>query len=72
MRPLKKLRQPRVVTALNLRVGAIRDALNDARCRCTEVYWEGTSEDGKGTGVYRRQKRADNTAGSNVYIIALP
>ena len=53
-------------------LGAIRDALKDAGFRSTEVYWEGTSKDGEGTGVYRRQKRADNTGGWNVYIIALP
>lgn len=53
-------------------LGAIRDALKDAGFRSTEVYWEGTRKDGKGTGVYRRQKRAENTAGWNVYIVALP
>ena len=52
--------------------GAIRDALKDAGFRSTAVYWEGTSKDGEGTGVYRRQKRAENTAGWNVYIVALP
>lgn len=53
-------------------LGGIRDALSDAGFSSSDVYWEGTDDDGEGNGSYRRQVKAENTPGWNAYIVAAP
>ncbi len=51
-------------------MGGVRDALQAAGFRDVEVYWEGTDADGDGNGVFRRQHRAENSAGWIAYVVA--
>ncbi len=53
-------------------LGGIRDAFAAAGFGSTEVYWEGMTRAGFGSGVYRRKGTAENTAGWNAYIVAVP
>ncbi|MCZ6817415.1 MAG: class I SAM-dependent methyltransferase [Planctomycetota bacterium] len=53
-------------------LAGIKDALADAGFKESDVFWEGTGEDGEGNGIYRRQVKAENTPGWNAYIVATP
>ena len=53
-------------------IGGIRDCLYDAGFSHTEVYWEGTTRSGKGNGVYRPAKEAENDPAWVAYITATP
>lgn len=53
-------------------LGGIQDALLEAGFSATEVHWEGTDKEGEGSGIYRKCKKAENTAGWNAYIVAVP
>jgi len=53
-------------------IGGIRDCLYDAGFSHTEVYWEGTTHDGKGNGAFRPVKEATNDPGWVGYVTATP
>ncbi len=48
----------------------LRDLLADAGFARTDVYWEDADEDGEGTGVWRRRKRAENEQAWIAYLAA--
>jgi len=53
-------------------LGGIRDAFAAAGFSSTLVYWEGLTRAGLGNGRYTRRESAENTAGWNAYIVAVP
>ena len=52
-------------------LGGIRDALISAGFKGTEVYWEGTTADGEGDGVFRKAERAENCNSWTAYIVGV-
>ena len=48
----------------------LRELLEEAGFRHTEVLWEGEDEDGEGNGVYRPREKVGNDPGWNAYILA--
>jgi hypothetical protein len=53
-------------------IGGIRDCLHDAGFTRTQVYWEGTTRQGEGNGVFRPARNAKNEPGWVAYISAVP
>jgi hypothetical protein len=50
----------------------VREALNDAGFKATEVYWEGIGEDSnEGNGVFTLQETAENTESWIAYIVGI-
>ena len=50
----------------------MREALNDAGFKATEVYWEGIGEDSnEGNGVFTLQETAENTESWIAYIVGI-
>lgn len=48
----------------------IQEALVDAGFVRPEVYWEGTTDDGEGDGIFTRSRRGEACAGWIAYIVA--
>ena len=48
----------------------VRDLLADAGFSRTDIYWEGTDEDGEGNGVFRKVQKAENDESWIAYIVA--
>ncbi|MBX3395167.1 MAG: class I SAM-dependent methyltransferase [Phycisphaerae bacterium] len=53
-------------------LGGIRDAMLSAGFRETEVYWEGTLENGEGDGVFRKTIKTQNCAAWTAYVLGYP
>ena len=47
----------------------LREILDDAGFSGTEVYWEGTDEEGNGDGIYTYQESAENTESWIAYLV---
>lgn len=49
----------------------VRELLAEAGFRRTDVYWEGTDEDGEGDGVFRVRRKAESDPAWIAYIVAV-
>lgn len=49
----------------------ICEALLDVGFTTADVYWEGDGPGGNGNGIFRRRRRAENTAGWIAYVVAV-
>lgn len=53
-------------------LGGIRDCLADAGFSQSEVYWEGTTADGDGNGVFKVAEKGENCNSWTAYIVGIP
>lgn len=53
-------------------LGGIRDAMTSAGFRETEVYWEGTTKNGEGDGVFRKAVTGENCSSWTAYVVGIP
>lgn len=53
-------------------IGGIRDAMRAAGFRDTEAYWEGTTKDGEGDGVFRKADTGENCDAWTAYVVGIP